>query len=71
MLPNINGERRQQIIFTDHDIGAYRFRRGHCSVNADRACGVDANFAVTFHDRLFVAPAGGAGESVDISVRPK
>jgi len=33
--------------------------------------GVDANFAVTFHDRLFVAPAGGAGESVDISVRPK
>jgi len=32
---------------------------------------VDANFAVTFYERLFVAPAGGVGEHVDISVRPK
>jgi len=32
---------------------------------------VDANFSVTFYDRLFVAPKGGAGEQVDITVRPK
>ena len=32
---------------------------------------VDANFQVTFHDRLFVAPAGGVGERVTVTVRPK
>lgn len=32
---------------------------------------VDANFSVTFYDRLFVAPKGGAGEQVDITVRSK
>jgi hypothetical protein len=32
---------------------------------------VDVKFAVTFFDRLFVAPVGGVGEPVDISVRPK
>jgi hypothetical protein len=32
---------------------------------------VDANFSVTFYDRVFVAPKGGAGEQVDITVRPK
>ncbi len=32
---------------------------------------VDANFAVTFHDRVFVAPAGGVGERFVVTVRPK
>lgn len=32
---------------------------------------VDVNFLVTFHPRLFVAPAGGVGEHVTVSVRPK
>jgi hypothetical protein len=32
---------------------------------------VDANFQVTFHDRLFVAPAGGVGERFVVTVRPK
>lgn len=33
--------------------------------------GVDTNFAVTFYERLFVAPAGGVGEHIDVGVRPK
>jgi hypothetical protein len=32
---------------------------------------VDLLFQVTFHDRLFVAPAGGAGEQFTVAVRPK
>ena len=32
---------------------------------------VDANFQVTVHDRLFVAPAGGVGERFVVTVRPK
>jgi hypothetical protein len=32
---------------------------------------VDANFQVTFHDRLFVAPAGGVGDRFDVTVRPR
>ena len=32
---------------------------------------VDLSFQVTFHERLFVAPAGGAGESFTVTVRPK
>ena len=32
---------------------------------------VDLSFQVTFHDRLFVAPAGGAGERFTVTVRPK
>jgi hypothetical protein len=32
---------------------------------------VDMNFSVTFHDRLFVAPSGGAGERFSVTVRPK
>ena len=32
---------------------------------------VDLNFQVTFHDRLFVAPAGGVGERFTVTVRPK
>jgi hypothetical protein len=32
---------------------------------------VDANFQVTFHDQLFVAPAGGVGERFVVTVRPK
>jgi hypothetical protein len=32
---------------------------------------VDLSFQVTFHDRLFVAPAGGAGEAFTVTVRPK
>jgi hypothetical protein len=32
---------------------------------------VDLSFQVTFHDRLFVAPAGGAGEEFTVTVRPK
>lgn len=33
--------------------------------------GIDVDFLVTYHPRLFVAPAGGVGERVDIAVRPK
>jgi hypothetical protein len=33
--------------------------------------GVDVDFQVTFHPRLFVAPAGGVGQSFDVVVRPK
>jgi hypothetical protein len=33
--------------------------------------GVDINFQVTYHPRLFVAPAGGVGERFDVTVRPK
>jgi hypothetical protein len=32
---------------------------------------VDVNFQVTFHDRLFVAPAGGVGDRFDVTVRPR
>lgn len=32
---------------------------------------VDLSFQVTFHERLFVAPAGGAGERFTVTVRPK
>jgi hypothetical protein len=35
------------------------------------ARGVDVDFLVTFHPRLFVAPAGGVGERIDVPVRPK
>jgi hypothetical protein len=33
--------------------------------------GVDVDFQVTYHPRLFVAPAGGVGERFDVTVRPK
>lgn len=32
---------------------------------------VDLAFQVTFHNRLFIAPAGGAGERFTVTVRPK
>jgi hypothetical protein len=32
---------------------------------------VDVDFQVTYHPRLFVAPAGGVGERFDVAVRPK
>jgi hypothetical protein len=32
---------------------------------------VDVDFQVTYHPRLFVAPAGGVGERFDVTVRPK
>jgi hypothetical protein len=32
---------------------------------------VDADFQVTYHPRLFVAPAGGVGDRFDVTVRPK
>lgn len=32
---------------------------------------VDVDFRVTYHPRLFVAPAGGVGERIDIAVQPK
>jgi hypothetical protein len=35
------------------------------------ARGVDVDFQVTFHERLFVAPAGGVGNRFDVTVRPK
>ena len=35
------------------------------------ARGIDVDFQVTFHPRLFVAPAGGVGERIDVTVRPK
>lgn len=33
--------------------------------------GIDVDFQVTFHPRLFAAPPGGVGERFDIEVRPK
>ncbi|MBI2827815.1 MAG: matrixin family metalloprotease [Acidobacteria bacterium] len=36
-----------------------------------RSAGVDIDFLVTFHGRLFVAPRGGAGERLTVAVRPK
>ena len=33
--------------------------------------GIDVDFRVTFHPRLFPAPPGGVGERFDIDVRPK
>jgi hypothetical protein len=33
--------------------------------------GVDIDFQVTFHPRLVIAPSGGAGDRVDVTVRPK
>jgi hypothetical protein len=36
-----------------------------------RGDAVDANFQVTFYDRLFVAPAGGVGDRFVVTVRPK
>ena len=35
------------------------------------ARGVDVNFRVGYYQRLFVAPAGGAGERFDVTVQPK
>jgi len=32
---------------------------------------LDVNFAVTYHERLFVAPAGGVGERFVVTVRPR
>jgi len=32
---------------------------------------IDIDFLVTFHDRLVIAPAGGAGERLTVAVRPK
>lgn len=32
---------------------------------------VDLSFRVAFHDRLFIAPAGGVGERFTVTVRPK
>ena len=32
---------------------------------------IELNFQATFHDRLFVAPAGGVGERFTVTVRPK
>jgi hypothetical protein len=32
---------------------------------------IDVDFQVTFHERLFVAPAGGVGQRVTVTVRPK
>jgi hypothetical protein len=37
----------------------------------NRPAAIDVGFLVTFHDRLFVAPAGGAGERFTVAVRPK
>jgi hypothetical protein len=36
-----------------------------------RPRGIDVGFAVTFHDRLYVVPTGGAGERVTIAARPR
>ena len=36
-----------------------------------RPSAIDVGFAVTFHDRLYVAPKGGAGERVTIAARPR
>jgi len=33
--------------------------------------GIDTDFRVTYYDRLYVAPAGGAGPRIDVTVRPK
>ena len=36
-----------------------------------RPAAIDVGFLVTFHSRLFVAPAGGAGERFTVAVRPR
>ena len=36
-----------------------------------RPSAIDVGFAVTFHDRLYVAPRGGAGERVTIAARAR
>jgi hypothetical protein len=36
-----------------------------------RPSGIDIGFLVTFHDRLVVAPAGGAGGQITVAVRPR
>lgn len=36
-----------------------------------RPSAIDVGFLVTFHDRLVVAPAGGAGERLTVAVRPR
>lgn len=36
-----------------------------------QASAIDLGFLVTIHNRLVVAPAGGAGESITIAVRPR
>jgi hypothetical protein len=36
-----------------------------------RPSAIDVGFAVTFHDRLYVAPKGGAGNRAAIAVRPR
>ena len=33
--------------------------------------GIEADFLVTFHPRLFAAPAGGVGQRIEVEVRPK
>ena len=37
----------------------------------ERGDNVDVNFAVTYFDQLFVAPPGGVGEHITVTVRPK
>lgn len=37
----------------------------------NRPSAIDVGFLVTFHDRLYVAPKGGAGERVTVAVRPR
>jgi hypothetical protein len=36
-----------------------------------RPAAIDIGFLVTFHDRLAVAPRGGAGETVTVAVQPR
>jgi hypothetical protein len=36
-----------------------------------RPSAIDVGFAVTFHDRLYVVPKGGAGTRAAIAVRPR
>jgi hypothetical protein len=37
----------------------------------NRPSAIDVGFLVTFYDRLYVAPSGGAGERVTVAVRPR
>jgi hypothetical protein len=37
----------------------------------NRPSAIDVGFLVTFYDRLYVAPGGGAGERVTVAVRPR
>jgi len=37
----------------------------------NRPSAIDVGFLVTFYDRLYVAPRGGAGERVTVAVRPR